>query len=87
MAAVVHALWVNGDERPLILPASIPLDDQDVFEEVTRHLEDNWKPVVDTDIDGQGSCRAPSTGTTRPWTTPGNAARRPDRFHGLRPNA
>ena len=55
MAAVVHSLWVNGDQNSLILPASIPLDDQDVFEEVTRHLEDNWKPVVDTDIDGPGS--------------------------------
>jgi predicted AAA+ superfamily ATPase len=55
MAAVVHSLWANGDQNPLILPASIPLDDQQVFEEVTRHLEDNWKPVVDTDIDGQGS--------------------------------
>jgi predicted AAA+ superfamily ATPase len=55
MAAVVHSLWVNGDQNPLILPASLPLDDQSVFEEVTRHLEDNWKPVVDVDIDGQGS--------------------------------
>jgi len=55
MAAVVHSLWANGDQSPLILPANLPLDDQQVFEEVTRHLEDNWKPVVDTDIDGQGS--------------------------------
>jgi hypothetical protein len=55
MAAVVHSLWSSGDQNPLILPANIPLDDQQVFEEVTRHLEDNWKPVVDTDIDGQGS--------------------------------
>ncbi|MDA8358565.1 MAG: DUF499 domain-containing protein [Actinomycetota bacterium] len=55
MAAVVHTLWANGDQNPMILPASLPLDDQQVFEEVTRHLEDNWKPVVDTDIDGQGS--------------------------------
>jgi predicted AAA+ superfamily ATPase len=55
MAAVVHSLWANGDQNPMILPASLPLDDQQVFEEVTRHLEDNWKPVVDTDIDGPGS--------------------------------
>jgi predicted AAA+ superfamily ATPase len=58
MASVVHSLWINGDQRPLILPASIPLDDQDVFEEVTRHLEDNWKPVVDTDVDGPRSLPA-----------------------------
>jgi predicted AAA+ superfamily ATPase len=58
MASVVHSLWINGDQRPLILPASVPLDDQDVFEEVTRHLEDNWKPVVDTDVDGAASVPA-----------------------------
>lgn len=58
MASVVHSLWVNGDQRPLILPASVPLDDQDVLEEVTRHLEDNWKPVIDTDVDGPASVPA-----------------------------
>jgi predicted AAA+ superfamily ATPase len=58
MASVVHSLWISGDQRPVILPGSIPLDDQDVFEEVTRHLEDNWKPVVDTDVDGVTSVPA-----------------------------
>lgn len=52
MATVVQVLWARGDQSPLILPASIPLDDPDVFEEITNHLEDNWKPVVDTDVDG-----------------------------------
>ena len=58
MAAVVHSLWASGDQSPLIMPGNIPLDDQEVFDEVTRHLEDNWKPVVDTDIDGAGSVPA-----------------------------
>jgi predicted AAA+ superfamily ATPase len=58
MAAVVHSLWINGDQRPVIMPSSIPLDDTDVFEEVTRHLEDNWKPVVDADVDGAASIPA-----------------------------
>jgi predicted AAA+ superfamily ATPase len=46
MAAVVHALWQRNDQAPLILPASLPLDDTAVLAEVTRHLEDNWKPIT-----------------------------------------
>lgn len=55
MATVVHALWTKGDQSPLILPASIPLEDTKVFEEITSHLDDPWKPVVDTDIAGPNS--------------------------------
>lgn len=55
MATVVHALWVRGDQSALIMPASIPLDDTKVFEEITSHLDDHWKPVVDADIAGGGS--------------------------------
>lgn len=55
MATVVHALWTSGDKSPMILPASIPLDNQKVFEEITNHLDDTWKPIVDADIAGEGS--------------------------------
>jgi len=55
MATVVHALWVRGDQSALIMPASIPLDDTKVFEEITSHLDDSWKPIVDADIAGSGS--------------------------------
>ena len=55
MATVVHALWTSGDRAPLILPASIPLDNQKVFEEITNHLDDTWKPIVDADISGDSS--------------------------------
>lgn len=55
MATVVHALWVRGDQSALIMPASIPLDDTKVFEEITSHLDDPWKPVVDADVAGAGS--------------------------------
>lgn len=55
MAAVVHALWERGDRSPLVLPGGVPIDDTDVFEEVTRYLEDHWKPIVDKDVDGSGS--------------------------------
>ena len=55
MATVVHALWTSGDKSPMILPASIPLDNQKVFEEITNHLDDTWKPIVDADIAGESS--------------------------------
>jgi len=58
MAAVIHTLWHRGDRSALILPASLPLDDSVVLTELTRHLEDNWKPIVDADIDGDASLPA-----------------------------
>lgn len=58
MATVIHALWASGDPSPLILPANIPLDNQKVFEEITNHLDDSWKPIVDADIAGDSSAAA-----------------------------
>ena len=55
MAAVIHTLWESGDRNPLILPASIPLDDGRVQFEMTRYLPANWVPVIERDIDGAGS--------------------------------
>ncbi|MBJ7608107.1 MAG: DUF499 domain-containing protein [Candidatus Dormibacteraeota bacterium] len=58
MAAVIHSLWHRGDRSALILPGSVPLDDSTVLAELTHYLEDNWKPIVDADIDGDGSLPA-----------------------------
>ncbi|MCP9484920.1 MAG: DUF499 domain-containing protein [Gaiellaceae bacterium MAG52_C11] len=55
MAQVIHALWAHGDQSPLILPGSVPLDDAAVLSELDRNLDDNWKPIVDTDVDGSSS--------------------------------
>ncbi len=55
MATVIHALWAGQDQSPVILPASVPLSDADVVSELTRNLEDNWKPILDADVDGPGS--------------------------------
>ncbi|MGH9078365.1 MAG: hypothetical protein ACRDY0_13115, partial [Acidimicrobiales bacterium] len=52
---VIHALWESGDQAPLIMPASVPLADTSVSSELTRNLEDAWKPVLDADIDGPDS--------------------------------
>ena len=55
LATVIHALWAGGDQSPLILPASVPLADPAVAAELTRNLEDTWKPIMDADVDGPGS--------------------------------
>jgi predicted AAA+ superfamily ATPase len=52
MAAVIHSLWEKGDRNPLILPATIPMDDPRVRDELTRYLPDTWKPVIEKDVDG-----------------------------------
>lgn len=58
MATVIHALWEAGDRNPLILPATIPIDDPRVHDELTRYLNDNWTPIISRDIDGSESLPA-----------------------------
>lgn len=58
MSKVIHALWAGNDQAPLILPGSVPLDDEQVVGELTRNLEDRWKPILDTDVDGPNSLPA-----------------------------
>jgi predicted AAA+ superfamily ATPase len=55
MAAVIHCLWRDGDRSPLILPASVPIDDDRVRFELTRYLPDNWIPIIERDVDGPDS--------------------------------
>jgi predicted AAA+ superfamily ATPase len=55
MAAVIHSLWEKGDKTPLILPASVAIDDPRVQFELTRYLSDNWPPVIEKDVDGPNS--------------------------------
>lgn len=54
MSAVVHALHSAGDDSPLIMPGSIPLDSAAVRDELTGYLDDGdrWKSVIEHDIDG-----------------------------------
>ena len=58
MATVVHSLWTRGDTGPMILPASIPLDDSKVTEEFARVLDDKWQAVITTDLAGSTSTAA-----------------------------
>ena len=55
MAAVIHCLWEKGDQFPLIMPSTIPIDDQRVQFELTRYLSDNWTPILEKDVDGPNS--------------------------------
>ena len=55
MASVIHSLWAGADGAPLILPGTVPLHDSVVSTELTRYLEDYWKPILDRDVDGPGS--------------------------------
>jgi predicted AAA+ superfamily ATPase len=55
MSSVIHSLWATGDAGPLIMPGSVPLDVATIASELTQYLPDAWKPIVDADIDGEGS--------------------------------
>jgi predicted AAA+ superfamily ATPase len=55
MSTVIHALWMGEDSSPLIMPASIPLAHQKVNPELVQYLPDQWKGVIDADVDGDNS--------------------------------
>ncbi|MGW0731941.1 DUF499 domain-containing protein [Streptomyces sp. NPDC002851] len=55
MSAVIHALWRDQNQSPMIMPGDVPLDDQRVTSELTHYLEDRWKPIIDADVDGPDS--------------------------------
>ena len=55
MAAVIHQQWEQGAGSPLILPGDLALDDGRVQAELTRYLDDNWAPIIETDVDGADS--------------------------------
>lgn len=55
MSCVVHELWVAGDSGPLIMAGSVPVADPRVLTEISAYLPDSWKPIIDTDIDGENS--------------------------------
>jgi predicted AAA+ superfamily ATPase len=55
MASVIHHLWKGGHNQALILPSDIAISDEDVQSELTRNLTENWRSVIEKDIDGDGS--------------------------------
>jgi uncharacterized protein len=55
LAIVIHRLWNNGDKDPIILPASLPLDDANVRNKSIHYLPNGWEPVIEREIDGPRS--------------------------------
>ena len=55
MAAVIHHQWEQGARSPMIMPGDLALDDGRVQAEMTRYLDDNWAPIIETDVDGADS--------------------------------
>ena len=64
VSSVVHELWRSGDTSPLIMPGTVPLAAANVNTDLTQYLEDQWKPIIDTDIDGP-DCTAERIDRTR----------------------
>ena len=55
MAKVISYLWQENDKNLMILPANIPMADSQVQSELTRYLDDQWRPIIDKDVDGTNS--------------------------------
>lgn len=55
MARVIHRLWQDNNQDPLLLPGSLPLYDRDVRTELTTYLGQGWDPVMEHDVDGERS--------------------------------
>ncbi|EGD53945.1 DUF499 domain-containing protein [Gordonia neofelifaecis] len=55
MNRVVGTLWRSDNTSALILPGTVPLEDSDVVSEVTKYLEDQFKPIIHTDVAGPES--------------------------------
>ncbi len=55
MASVISELWDRDDASLMIMPGMVPMDSAKVVPELIRYLTDQWKPIIDADVDGPGS--------------------------------
>jgi hypothetical protein len=55
MSSVVHSLWIDNDNSPMILPGNVPLYDSNVSQAMAQYLPDAWKPLLDSEIDSPNS--------------------------------
>ena len=53
MAKVIHRLWKDGNNDPMIMPGSLPLYDGDTRNDIIYYLPQGWDPVMDKDVDGE----------------------------------
>ncbi len=55
MAIVIHRLWQDNDQDPMIMPGSLPLHDMQVRVKSTQYLPQGWDVVITKEIDGEDS--------------------------------
>ncbi|MDR3185500.1 MAG: DUF499 domain-containing protein, partial [Christensenellaceae bacterium] len=55
MATVVNQLWMDNDALPIILPSSFPWAGEKTRDEMVKYLDDSWKSVLHSDVDGISS--------------------------------
>lgn len=53
MAKVIHRLWKDGNNDPMIMPGSLPLYDGDTRNDIIYYLPPGWDPVLERDVDGE----------------------------------
>ena len=58
MARVIHRLWQDQNRDLMIMPASLPLNDSGIRNDLVYYLAPGWDAVLERDIDGD---RADST--------------------------
>ena len=55
LALTIESLWNGNSKDLLIMPSSIPMDDNNVKNELVRFLDNQWEPIISTDVDGPSS--------------------------------
>ncbi|NNG97058.1 ATP-binding protein [Gordonia araii NBRC 100433] len=55
MNQIVGSLWRAQDKAPLILPGGVPLENPDFVDEIRYYLDENWGPIIDSDVAGTRS--------------------------------
>ena len=75
MANCVSRLYLSNDPSPLIMPATLPLDDPAFANEFTRLLSGQWDAVI-SEVDSDGSRTDEIDRSNRTFGDVGGAARR-----------
>ena len=55
LALTIESLWSGNSKDLLIMPSSIPIDDNDVKNELVRFLDNEWEPIISQEVDGAQS--------------------------------
>ncbi|MDE0268154.1 MAG: DUF499 domain-containing protein [Acidimicrobiaceae bacterium] len=55
MALAVSELWRREDRSLMIMPGNLPMDSGPLVSEMKKYLEDDWDPVIKSDVDGSNA--------------------------------